>query len=148
LRRAALALLVAGLMTGCGGAGEHRVRPPSDRAVIAAWLDALNAHRYAKAASYFAPHAIVDQGRPVRLPDRAAAIAFNRSLPCRGKLTSVEDEGATSLGTFALVAGSGGSGANCEGSARVRFKIERGRFKRWRQLLGPIVPAAPPGTTA
>jgi hypothetical protein len=148
LRRPALALLIAGLVAGCGGSGEHRVRPPSDRVVIAAWLDALNAHRYARAASFFARGAIVDQGRPVRLPDRAAAIAFNRSLPCRGKLTTVEDEGATSLATFTLVAGSGGPGANCEGSARVRFKIERGRFKRWRQLLGPVVPANPPGTEA
>jgi len=143
LRRAALALLVAVLVAGCGGSGEHQVRPPSDRALIAGWLEALNAHRYARAASFFARGAIVDQGRPVRLPNRAAAIAFNRSLPCRGTLTSVEDEGATSLATFALVAGSGGPGANCEGSARVRFKIERGRFKKWRQLLGPIVPAAP-----
>jgi hypothetical protein len=144
LKRAALALLVAFLVAGCGGSGEHHHRAPSDRAVIAAWLDALNAHDYGKAASFFARGAIVDQGRPVRLPDRAAAIAFNRSLPCRGKLTSVEDEGQTSLATFALVAGSGGPGSNCEGSARVRFKIQRGRFERWRQLLGPVVPAAPP----
>jgi ketosteroid isomerase-like protein len=144
LRRAALALLIAGLVAGCGGSGDHHSRPPSDRAVIAAWLDALNAHDYARAASFFARGAIVDQGRPVRLPDRAAAIAFNRSLPCRGTLTLVEDEGDTSLATFALVAGSGGRGSNCDGSARVRFKIQRGRFKRWRQLLGPVVPAAPP----
>jgi hypothetical protein len=148
LRGAALALVVAGLVAGCGGSGEHHPRPPSDRAVIAAWLKALNAHDYARAASFFARGAIVDQGRPVRLPDRAAAIAFNRSLPCRGTLTSVEDEGATSLGTFTLVAGSGGPGANCEGSARVRFKIQRGRFERWRQLLAPVVPAAPPGSQA
>jgi hypothetical protein len=84
----------------------------------------------------------------VRLPDRAAAIAFNRSLPCRGKLTSVEDEGETSLATFALVAGSGGPGSNCEGSARVRFKIRQGRFERWRQLLAPVVPAVPQGSQA
>jgi hypothetical protein len=145
LRRVALALLVAVLLAGCGGSGEHRGRPPSDRAVIAAWLKALNAHDYRRAASFFARGAIVDQGQAVRLPDRAAAIEFNRGLPCRGKLTGVEDEGETSLGTFALIAGSGGPGANCDGSARVRFTIERGRFKEWRQL--PATPA-PPGTEA
>jgi hypothetical protein len=145
LRRVALALLVPVLLAGCGGSGEHHGRPPSDRAVIAAWLKALNAHDYRRAASFFARGAIVDQGQAVRLPDRAAAIEFNRGLPCRGKLTGVEDEGETSLGTFALIAGSGGPGANCDGSARVRFTIERGRFKEWRQL--PTAPA-PPGREA
>jgi hypothetical protein len=145
VRRAALALLIAGLVAGCGGSGDHHPGPPSNRAVIAAWLQALNAHDYAKAASFFARGAIVDQGRALRLPNRAAAIAFNRSLPCRGTLTAVKDEGRTSLGTFDLVSGSGGPGTNCEGFARVRFTIERGRFKQWRQLL-PL--RAPRGSEA
>jgi hypothetical protein len=132
-------------LAGCGGSADHHGRPPSDRAVIGSWLNALNARDYRRAASFFARGAIVDQGQPVRLPDRAAAIEFNRGLPCRGKLTAVEDEGRTSLGTFALISGSGGGGANCDGSARVRFTIERGRFKVWRQL--PTAPA-PPGTEA
>jgi hypothetical protein len=150
VRRAALALLVTGLLAGCGGSGDgdHRGPAPrtrSDRAVIAAWLKALNARDYSRAAGFFARGAIVDQGQALRLPDRAAAIEFNRSLPCRGRLTAVKDEGHTSLGTFALVAGSGGPGANCNGSARVRFTIDRGRFKEWRQL--PAAPA-PPGSEA
>jgi hypothetical protein len=146
VRAVAVALACAVLAAGCGGGSDHsRPAPPSDRAVISAWIDALNARDYRRAAAYFAPGAIVDQGRPVRLPDRAAAIEFNRGLPCRGKLTAVEDEGTTSLGTFALISGSGGPGANCDGSARVRFKIEEGRFKVWRQL--PTAPA-PPGTEA
>jgi hypothetical protein len=137
--RVALALLGAALVAGCGGSHGHHRRPPPDRAVIAAWLRALNAHDYERAAGYFAPGAIVDQGRPIRLPDRQAATEFNRSLPCKGKLTSVRDEGRTSLGVFALVAGSGGPRSNCDGSATVRFTVEAGRFTRWRQL-----PQAPP----
>jgi hypothetical protein len=150
VRRAAVGLLATGLLAGCGGSGDgvHRGPAPrarSDRAVIAAWLKALNARDYRRAAGFFARGAIVDQGQAVRLPDRAAAIEFNRSLPCRGRLTAVKDEGHTSLGTFVLIAGSGGPGANCNGSARVRFTIDRGRFKEWRQL--PAAPA-PPGSEA
>jgi hypothetical protein len=139
VRLAAVALLAAtALAGGCGGS-DAPAPHPSDRAVIAAWLHALNAHDYRRAAGYFARGAIVDQGQPVSLPDRAAAIAFNRSLPCKGRLSSVKDEGRTSLGVFHLVKGSGGPRSNCAGSATVRFTIEAGRFTHWRQL-----PQAPP----
>jgi hypothetical protein len=138
------ALLAACLLVaGCGGGGDDAVKPSphprSDRALISGWLDALNERDYDRAAGFFAPGAVVDQGQPVRLPNRAAARAFNRSLPCKGKLARVKDEGATTLGTFALSAGSGGPGSNCDGSATVRFTIEKGRFTKWRQL-----PQAPP----
>lgn len=152
MRRAASILLATGLLAGCGGSGQDPKPVPkpvpkqrSDRAIITAWLDALNARRYDRAAGFFARDAIVDQGQPVRLPDRAAARAFNRSLPCKGRLTTVKDEGSTTLGTFSLSAGSGGPSANCDGSATVRFTIKAGRFTHWRQL-----PQAPtqPGTEA
>ena len=146
MRAGALALVAAAVLAGCGG-GSDKPAPPdrSDRAVIAGWLHALNAHDYRRAAGYFARGAIVDQGRPLALPDRKAAIAFNRGLPCKGRLKTVRDEGRTSLGTFALISGSGGPSANCDGSARVRFTIKHGRFAVWRQL-----PEAPPphGTEA
>lgn len=136
MRRAAAVALAAVVAAGCGGSSSPAPNR-SDRAVISGWIGALNAHDYRRAAAYFARGAIVDQGRPIALPDRAAAIAFNRSLPCRGHLTSVKDEGKTSLGTFALVSGSGGPGSNCDGSARVRFTIRHGHFTVWRQLPEP-----------
>jgi hypothetical protein len=142
--RAAAVVLAAALLAGCGGGGGGDKPAPqrrSDRAIIAAWLDALNARDYDRAAGFFAKGAIVDQGQPVRLPDRAAAREFNSSLPCKGKLTVVKDEGRTTLGTFTLSAGSGGPGSNCDGSATVRFTIESGRFTKWRQL--PQAPAVP-----
>jgi hypothetical protein len=145
---AAIAVTAAITFAGCGGGGdETKPAPPqrSDRAVIAAWIKALNASDYDRAAGFFAKGAIVDQGQPVRLPDRDAARAFNSSLPCKGRLTTVKDEGATSVGTFALKRGSGGPGSNCDGSATVRFRIVGGRFTRWRQL--PQAPAVP-GTEA
>jgi hypothetical protein len=131
--------VAAVLLAGCGGA--HSPNPHrSDRALIAGWLKALNAHDFGRAAGYFARGAIVDQGQPIELPNRAAAIAFNRGLPCKGRLTSVKDEGRTSLGTFSLIHGSGGPGANCDGSARVRFTIRGGHFTVWRQLPEPPPP--------
>jgi hypothetical protein len=143
VRRAAAIVVAAIALAGCGGGGGNHDKPApaprSDRAIIAAWLHALNAREYDRAAGFFAHNAIVDQGQPVRLRDRAAARAFNSSLPCKGRLTTVEDEGATTLGTFALSAGPGGPGARCDGSATVRFTIKRGRFTHWRQL-----PQAPP----
>jgi hypothetical protein len=145
---AVIAVTAAITLAGCGGGGDQsKPGPPqrSDRAVIGAWLHALNARDYDRAAGFFAKGAIVDQGQPVRLPDRAAARAFNSSLPCKGRLSTVKDEGATTLATFALRRGSGGPGSNCDGSATVRFRIVGGRFTRWRQL--PQAPAVP-GTEA
>ena len=139
MSRAVPALLAALLVAGCGGS-KTPAPHPSDRAVISGWITALNAHDYRRAAGYFARGAIVDQGQPIELPNRAAAIAFNRGLPCKGRLSSVRDEGRTSLGTFSLVHGSGGPSANCDGSARVRFTIRDGHFIVWRQLPEPPPP--------
>ena len=49
---------------------------------------------FGQAATFFAPGAIIDQGRPFRLPDRAAARIFNAGLPCHAELIALDDEGA------------------------------------------------------
>ena len=74
---------------------------------------------------------MVEQVEVFRLPDRRAAEAFNRSLPCRADLTDLKDEGKTTLAAFRLRAGPGGP---CHGGARVRFTVREGRFTEWRQL--------------
>ncbi len=162
MRRAGLALLAALAVAGCGGGSDKpsastttskqptapRAAPaspgkaPSDAAAIRDWSRSLNAGEYDRAASYFARNAIVQQSRTIRLPNHAAAVLFNRTLPCRADVTTIEDEGATSLASFKLRRGPGGA---CKGSARVRFRIKRGKFTEWRQLAEP---AAPPGTSA
>jgi hypothetical protein len=109
------------------------VREPSRaEQLIQAWLAALQLDDYERAASYFAPDALVDQGDPIRLRTRADAIRFNRGLPCRAHLSAVRRERRTTLATFLLADGPGGT---CSGSVRVRFTIRHGRFTAFRQLL-------------
>jgi len=166
MRRTGLALLAALAVAGCGGSGDHKSsasattptttkertapreapaspgKAPSDAAAIRDWIRSLNAGEYDRAASYFARNAIVEQVREMRLPNHQAAVNFLRGLPCRADVTTIKDEGATSLASFKLRRGPGGP---CKGGARVRFRIKHGKFTEWRQLLEP---AAPPGTSA
>jgi hypothetical protein len=132
------ALLVVAAFAGCGGGSDpDEVRPPhlSDAQVIRGWVAALNAADYVSAASYFAPDALVQQIGVFHLHTRAAAIAFNRSLPCKGKVTKTNDEGRTTVATFSLSPGPFAAPEACDEPVRVRFLIEDGKFKEWRQLL-------------
>lgn len=154
---AALACVAA--LGGCSSGGDdHRDRPdrgarpsappaaskpkpgePQEARAIRGWIAALNAGRFEDAASYFAKDAIVEQSQVIRLRNRVAAIAFNRSLPCRADVTDVNDEGRTVLAAFHLREGRDGQ---CKkgGSARVRFRIRDGKFLEWRQLPEPAGP--------
>jgi hypothetical protein len=155
MRALAATLAAAVVVGGCSlGGDEPRERsgtaaPKTDRAAsreaksIREWSAALNAGKYEEAASYFAPNALVEQAAKVRLRDRAAAIAFNKSLPCRADVTDVDDEGRTVIAAFRLRDGPGG---RCQGGrARVRFRFKGGKFSEWRQLAEP---ATPPGQSA
>jgi hypothetical protein len=100
--------------------------------VIRGWLLALERQDYDGAAYYFAPGAIIDQGRPYRLRDQAAARTFNASLPCRADLVDLDHEhGGTVLASFRLRRGPGG---DCSGVVKVRYTIRNGKFTEWRQL--------------
>lgn len=159
MRRVAAVAAACVALAGCSedGGGSAReggspAAPPEDAAPragepaqahqIRAWSIANNRGQFGRAASYFAPGAIVEQLEEVRLPDRAAAIAFNRSLPCRAEVTDVEEEGDSFVAAFRLSAGRGGE-QSCGGSARVRFRFEGDRFTEWRQLAEPAAPQGP-----
>jgi len=120
---------------------DARPRPgePEQAEQIRAWSIANNAGQFDRAASYFAPNAIVEQVTESRLPDREAAIAFNKSLPCRAEVTDVKEEGDSFVAAFELSAGRGG-GPSCAGNARVRFRFRGGEFSEWRQLAEPATP--------
>ncbi len=138
---AAVALTAGGCSLGDGDepraprAGQEESERNGEAQAIRAWSIALNSEDYEKAASFFAEGAIVEQAGEVRLPDEDAAVAFNRSLPCKADVTDVEDEGDSVLVAFRL---RGGSAGGCDGgTARVRFRFEDGKFSEWRQLGEP-----------
>src|SRR5918998_4381974 len=118
MRRAALALLALALLLGCDDersgqpapgpqAEDEGLRSPEGR-MIRDWLLAVRRGDYGQAATFFAPGAIIDQGRPFRLPNAAAARIFNAGLPCGATLVRLQDEGARVLATFRLSPGPGG----------------------------------------
>jgi hypothetical protein len=146
-RLPALVVSASLAVAGCDLDGQETNPRPSpgagERRVVREWIGALNRGDYQAAASYFAEGAIVDQGRPFKLRDAAAARLFNASLPCRARLIEVEDErGPKALASFILSAGPGGP---CDGRVQVRVTVHGGRFTEWRQLPeapepdGPVV---------
>jgi hypothetical protein len=141
-----LVLLAAfALLAGCDTSEDEPeaiepLPPPKQRGaayeerVIRGWLLALQRDDYEGAAYYFAPHALIDQGRPYRLQGEKAARNFNASLPCRADLVDVEDlPGPRSRASFRLRAGPGGP---CTGIVKVRFTIRNGKFTEWHQPPG------------
>jgi hypothetical protein len=149
VRRVALAVVALALLAGCDEDDPPRPAPPDrglsspEGRMIRDWLLAVKRGDYGQAATFFAPGAIIDQGRPFRLPNAAAARIFNAGLPCHADLIRLEDEGAKVLATFRLSPGPGGP---CRGRVQVRYTIVGGRFKEWRQLgtddpaeEGPVV---------
>jgi hypothetical protein len=109
-----------------------------DGRVIRGWLLALERQDYEQAAYYFAPNALIDQGRPYRLRTKSDAFAFNASLPCRADLIRLKGGGAHVLATFRLRTGPGGP---CSGLVKVRYTIRKGKFTEWRQLPDSGEPA-------
>jgi len=138
MRRAGLTLcLAAALLAGCGGSGD-----PSDEQVIRGWNAAVNAGDFERAADYFGKDAIVEQVQVARLSTKSAAVAFNRSLPCRAKVTDIKPEKGSTLAAFELRRGRTGLCGE-GGSARVRFVIDGGKIREWRQLPESDVPSGP-----
>jgi hypothetical protein len=130
-------LLALAVLAGCDSSSPDPVHAKPDPLhsyngrVIRGWLLALDRQDYEQAAYYFAPGAIIDQGRPYRLRTPAEARNFNATLPCRADLVRLKDEGRRVLATFELREGPGGS---CSGPVKVRYTIREGKFTEWRQL--------------
>ena len=137
-------LLLALALAGCDSSSPSKPDPlhSYDGRVIRGWLLALERQDYEQAAYYFAPNALIDQGRPYRLRTKSEAFAFNASLPCRADLVRLKGGGAHVLATFRLREGPGGK---CSGLEQVRYTIREGKFTRWLQLPDPgdDAPAAP-----
>jgi hypothetical protein len=140
VRRAAIALVAAATaVAGCGGSQPApHIESPASR-LIRDWLMALEHGDYGHAARFFAPGAVVHEGRSFRLDRPGERRFFNATLPCRADLLGVDPEAhGRVVATFRLRAGPGGA---CEGLSRIRYRIEHGRFTEYR-LLGPPGPQA------
>jgi hypothetical protein len=134
-------------LAGCNSASPSKPDPlrSYDGRVIRGWLLALERQDYEQAAYYFAPNALIDQGRPYRLRTKSDAFAFNASLPCRADLVRLNGGGAHVLATFRLRAGPGGP---CSGQVKVRYTIRKGKFTAWRQLPDASPDSAPARSAA
>ena len=156
----ALAVALSGCSLGGSGSGDEqsaaptatatgpeaapaKPRPgePPEAAQIRGWSRELNAGHFEQAASFFARNAVVEQVQKIRLRDRSAAVAFNKSLPCRADVTDVKSDGRTVVAAFRLRPGRGPKSA-CDSAARVRFRFSRGKFTEWRQLMDSGAPPA------
>ena len=144
MRPVVVAVMLLGL-SGCNSSSDEPVERPDplhtyNGRVIRGWLLSLERQDYEQAAYYFAPNALIDQGRPYRLRTKSDAFAFNAGLPCRADLIRLTGGGHAHhvLATFRLRAGPGGP---CSGLTRVRYTIQKGKFTAWRQL--PDEPSGP-----
>lgn len=144
MRRAVLLALVVAL-AGCNGEDERA--PQSTRTpeqVVRAWSRALNTGDNQAAAALFALGARIEQGELVIVVDeRADALAWNRSLPCSGKIVTLVAEGDTATATFLLfdrrTSACDAPGARVEAS----FEVRNGKIVLFRQLGGQGAPVEP-----
>jgi ketosteroid isomerase-like protein len=118
----------------CAGCGTV-----TDAGVIRDWAQALSAGDIAKAASYFALPAIVQNATPpVRITSRAQAREFNQLLPCGARLLMTARHGGYIYATFRLTNRVGGNcGSGIGGIAATAFRIHDGKITEWRRLPGP-----------
>jgi limonene-1,2-epoxide hydrolase len=127
--RYAIVLSVAVLLSGCGGGST------SPESVVRGWSAALDRGDNDRAARYFAAGAQVVQGGTVtRLRSEAAAIAFNRSLPCAGRIVDLRVEGSDVTAIFVL---SDRPGSLCDGpgqKASAVIRVRGGRIVLWHQV--------------
>jgi limonene-1,2-epoxide hydrolase len=139
IARAVLVAALVAVVAGCGG------KPPSGESVVRAWSQALNSDDNERAADLFARGAEVVQGDIVlRLRTHRDAVRWNSSLPCSGRIVSIESNGQTTTATFEL---GDRTHSRCDGPgqrATAIFRVVKGKIVLWHQAATND----PPATTA
>lgn len=140
MRRFVLLALVLALVA-CGGNEEE---PAGAEEVVRAWSRALNSGDNGAAADLFALGARIEQPPLLfRVRTRADAVAWNRSLPCSGKIVALTTRGDDVEAIFLL---GNRSTSPCDapgGRATALFRVEGGKIVLFRQLPGDTVPVEP-----
>src|SRR5205085_11581107 len=120
------------------GCGSNATGPSSPSAVVRAWSHALNAGDNGRAADLFAGGAeVVQGGTEIRLRGHGDAVAFNRALPCSGRIVGLVARDGLVTATFVL---GDRPKSRCDGPgqhARAVFRIRRGKIVLWHQLPAP-----------
>jgi hypothetical protein len=110
-------------------------------AVVRAWSAALNAGDNEAAADLFARDALIVQaGVAVQLPDHAAAVKWNASLPCSGTIVDIDTDVGRGIVIAAFALGDRSTGP-CNAApgtlAAAAFLIENGKIAVWQQVAPP-----------
>lgn len=125
------------VLSACSGGEE----PPSPEDVVRAWSRALNAGDNGAAADLFAQGAQIEQASlRLTVRTRADALAWNRSLPCSGRIVELVTTGDDATATFVL--GNRGTSA-CDapgGRVTATFRVRDGKIVLFRQLPAGTVP--------
>jgi hypothetical protein len=138
LRLAFLPLLAA-LVSACGSSS------PSAESVVRAWSQELNSGDNEGAAKLFAPGAeVIQAGTELKLRTLQQAIEWNASLPCSGRIVSIDKAGDTATATFVL---GDRQKQKCDGPGRratALFRVKKGKIVLWHQTDGEtLTPAGP-----
>jgi hypothetical protein len=129
-------------LSACGGgstrSGHDPARSPAD--VVREWSAALNAYDNDRAASLFARNIAIVQGNQlVRLHTHGQAMAWNKGLPCAGKIVSLKQRGSSVEATFRIRSG---PHRHCEDPAGAEataiIVVEDGKMLLWAQIESKI----------
>jgi hypothetical protein len=167
--RAALLVLLAAGLAGCGGGGggdaarppvgHDRLPPPEPppadtrRAdplavrAIRGWVDAERLSRMGRAAAWFSlPAIVLNGGEPLVLRSRSAVREWNAALPCGAALMRAVDVRGWTVARFRLTDRSGSYCDDHGGTASTAFALRRGRIALWIRVRDDVPPqrAAPP----
>jgi hypothetical protein len=134
LSSALVALAVVPLAACGGGKGAER-DPQEPSAVVRAWSAQINDGDDEGAAALFARGArIIQNERELRLATSEQAVAWNRGLPCSGRILAVRTRGELVKATFEL---GDRPGHRCDAPGAVvkaLFRVHARKIVLWHQL--------------
>jgi hypothetical protein len=135
VRLAALGVTLLLALTACGGGST---RSAGD--VVRDWSAALDAYDNEHAASLFAPNIAIVQGDQLRrLRTHGQAVAWNKGLPCAGRIVSLKQNGSAVEVTFHLKSGKNRHCQDPAGAEAIAILVvENGKIILWDQIGSQI----------
>jgi hypothetical protein len=142
VRLAALGVTLLLALTACGGGSTRSAADPTRSAadVVRDWSAALDAYDNEHAASLFAPNIAIVQGdQLVRLRTHRQAVAWNKGLPCAGRIVALKQQGSAVEVTFRLKSGRNRHCQDPRGAEAINILVvENGKIILWDQIGSQI----------